>query len=434
MIFVIGCSETDVVEQQDCIPKCVQGGGLPRECAKECDVEQEQIIDGTTVQDDCIPKCVQTGKLPRDCAKECEELPEEEQIDTEIPEQTVNLDGLKLVNELVIDPGETRRPFVTVTEDKVYVIYGKNIGDSWDFILKIFDKDLKELSSKTIVTESEYGAPMDVRIGTTKDHVYLFHDTTSDTHVLLGYKFELDDNFEEVASLSEPLASAIRDRDAGVGGELIDDPIVLPTEDKLYVITRYKGAILKNADTIYKVYELDQDLSKIKEFDLDLSSVSDGGARQASVRYYDGYYYMALSTITTSEITGSQAAVDILSPTDVVIVKFDTNWNIIESKTIPGDIEDDADSYLTAFDLDEKYYYLSYKHATFDDGTKFDTPLKVYDMNYNLVASASHEGNGRPYLVVDDNLIYYALGIQDAGPMAKEGPNIPSKLYVYELE
>ena len=39
---------------------------------------------------------------------------------------------LKLLKELEIDEGETRRPLIAVTEDRVYIIYGKLNGATWD--------------------------------------------------------------------------------------------------------------------------------------------------------------------------------------------------------------------------------------------------------------------------------------------------------------
>ena len=77
IIFIVGCSPIeDKLEQDDCIPNCVNSGKLPRDCAKECGdliEEGKPPVSNDDSQDDCILKCVQTGKLPRDCAKECDE-------------------------------------------------------------------------------------------------------------------------------------------------------------------------------------------------------------------------------------------------------------------------------------------------------------------------------------------------------------------------
>ena len=431
-------SAPDPRPQQGVDQDCGDGVCLPREeamgsCPQDCEEPEPEPQPGTDPDcgdGTCQPREEALGSCPEDCGTQ--PGPPDNQ-----PPATTN--GLTLVKELTLGSGTTRRPLVAITDDRVFIIYGKENRGTWDFILEIYDKSLENmLVTKTIVSASEYGTPMDVRIGTQGDYLYLFHDAAQgQIHSLIGYKFTLDDEFEKVASLDTPLAAGIGVDDAEPGAEVVDDPIVLPTADKLYVITRYKGVIDTSADTKYKVYELTHNLEKLNEFDLDLSSVSDGGARQASIKYYNGYYYMATSTLTTNDVTGSQAAVTILSPTDVVIVKLDTNWNIVDSKTIPGDIEDDAESYLTAFDLDDNYYYLSYKHATFESGTSFDGPLMVYDKAYNLVASVIHQGNPRPQLVLADGLIYYALGTQGAQRSRDDAPEtepVPSKLYVYGLD
>ena len=432
-IFLIGCTQPD--ENTPTNIDCGDGICAPREealgtCPADCEEDTP-----TQTFEECMANCVESGKKAPECKPQCEDN-SNGTITPPIINPPTTTSGLNLVKEIELGVGETRRPLVAVTDDRVFVIYGERQENSWDFILKIYDKTLEnELVSKTIIdgSELELGMPMDIRIGVQGDYLYLFHDAVStEGHYLLGYKFTLDDAFEKVASPSTPLSSSVFWEDAKTGDELIDDPIVLPTQDKLFVITRYFGNIDKSADTIYKVYELTHDLEKVREFDLDLSSVSDGGARQANIREYNGNYYMSTSTLSTSEISGSRAAVDTLSPTDVLIVKLDTSWNILDSHIIVGEIEDDAESYLTAFGLDEKYYYFSYKHATFDGGTSFETPLKVYDKSYNIVTDITFAGSGRPQLVLADGLIYYALGIQTGGPQSS-GIVVPSKLYVYEL-
>ena len=414
--------QPDTEPANDCIPQCIQAGGKPQECILQC--EGSGPSPGPVTDPDCGDGiCQPREELQGTCSEDCDS-------------STAN--GLQLIKEIELDSGETRRPLVAVTNDRVFVIYGKYDGSFWDFKLKIFDKSLENiLVSKTIIEgeNSPYGNPMDVRIAAQGGYIYVFQDSESGlTHNLVGYKFTLDDAFEKVASLDTPLASGIKIEQAPSGTEVVDDPIVLATEDSIFVVTRYKGTISKSSETKYKVYELTHSLEKIREFDLDLSSALDGGARQASIRYYNGYYYLGTSTLVNDTLTGAQAGVDILSATDVVIVKLNTDWEIVDSHTIAGEIEDDAENYLTAFDLDEDHYYLAHKHATFESGTKFDTPLKVYDKEYNLVASVVDEGNGRPQLVLADGLIYYALGIQGShGGGPGSTPSLPPKLYVYEL-
>lgn len=171
------------------------------------------------------------------------------------------------------------------------------------------------------------------------------------------------------------IATSKNEANQGKGDEKLDDPIPLIGENSIFVITRYKTSIHSSEETRYKVYEFAKDLEKIREFDLDLSSVADGGPRQSSAMYRDGYYYMVLPT------TVGQGSNEFDTPSDILLVKFNNNWDIVESEIL-SENHADIERYMAGFEMDEKYLYLAYN---LKDDNGLSIPLKIYDNNYNLI-------------------------------------------------
>ncbi len=319
------------------------------------------------------------------------------------------------------------RPEIIATSDRVFIVYLGNISrtESKTFSIKIFNSDLsQEIATKDMVYfPTEYGGPTDIRVASDGEYLYAFYETASlitKKAFLWGAKYTLDDGFKRVA-FSGPVASSLTFDVATKGDEKLDDPIVLLGENSVFTITRYQSSLEKSAETKYKVYEYDKDLTLIREFDLNLSSVADGSARQASALYHDGFFYMAIPTTV-----GPAGPIANITPSDIVVVKFDNNWNIKESRIISTDNgdPDDAETYVTGFQADRNNFYLTYLQINIPKiNTEFTAPLKVYDSNFNLILNEivktknPDESGCRPSLEVTGERIFvgHSAGKQGDG-------------------
>ncbi|MFQ6087666.1 MAG: glycosyl hydrolase 53 family protein [Candidatus Methanofastidiosia archaeon] len=305
------------------------------------------------------------------------------------------------------------RPEVVATKDRVFVLY-LNIENLKNrrFSLKIFDRDLnKEIASKTLVpTTSEYGSPTDIRVLSDGEYLYTFYETAKrDKTYLFGARYILNDNFERVGYTGLIATSKIFTI-AEEGDEKLDDPAPVIGLGSVFVVTRIKKSMEKTGQTIYRVREFSFDLkTKLSEFDLDLSSIVDGGARQTSLIYEKSFFYIAVpTTVGVSTIP----ELDLAYPSDIVLVKLNDNWQIVESKIISANPEYN-ETYVTGFKTDGIYYYLTYNEIKM--GVEFRSPLKIYDNDFNLlkteiVKSMSMRGKGgyglRPSLEVTDDRIF----------------------------
>ena len=373
----------------------------------------------------CVPPPQPPDEITRDEVSK-DEIPDEKSKDKG---KSSTISSISLLKKVDIDTGA--RPEVVATEDRVFVIYLTNFtGGEGGFPhpthrLKIFNNDLtQEIVSKDLVyTTSEYGRPVDIRITSDDNYLYAFYETVGNEEAhLWGAKYTLDDDFEKVAYTAEPIAIGPLFTKAKKGEELVNDPIPLIGPDSVFVITRTKQTTCsKEEPTIYRVREFSFDFkTKLSESDLDLSSVADGPGRQASAIYYDGHYYMVVPS--TSE--EGAFLVDVITPSDLVLVKLDTNWNILKSKVIsqePGDVE----NFVTGFQVHNGYFFISYKQGyQVASEWAFVSPLKVYDQNLNLAFSEivkKAEGKGeslKSSLEVTDDRVYI-------GYSAGQGPPPP---------
>jgi len=346
-----------------------------------------------------------------------------------------------------VDIGAGARPEVVATDDRVFVVYLANISpqnpNAKTHSLKIFNSDLtQEIASKDLVSySSRYGSPIDVRIASDGNYLYVFSQTTFMNSYLFGAKYTLDDNFEKVAYTPEPIATGPMWLKAQPGDELVDDPIPLIGPSSVFVITRIKQeSFSKEEPMIYRVREFTSDLqTKLAEFDLDLSSVAGGSPRQASAIYYNGYYYMVVPTTTES----GDYFESMVTPSNLLLVKLNQGWEIVDSKFISQ--EPDNANFVTGFQVHNGYFFITYKQG-YKEGSKWSyvLRLKAYDQNFNLVLSdivrkaVSRGESLKSSLEVTDDRIY-------VGVAAGQGPPPPvvpistrsvvgqtAKIYVYE--
>lgn len=312
------------------------------------------------------------------------------------PEDTQNaIYSLKLTK--TIEFANSRRPKIAETDDRIFMIYGDLLDNS--FKVKIFDKSLyNEIMSKILVSRtSKYGNPTDIRVTADSDYIYIFYEVADGVKrkaYLFGEKYTLDDDFKRV-NYTGIISEGKYYSDAETGDEKLDDPIPVLGEDKVFVITRYKASFDVSGKTRYRVYEFTKNLTQIKTFDLDLSSVADGGARQSSALYYDGFYYMVLPTTN-----GESGGLAINTISDILMVKFDSDWNLLESKVISDD-HDDIERYVTGFAADDGYFFVAYNQRK---GNRLSAPLKVFDCNFNLIYKTSlASGVVNPDICARDN-------------------------------
>ena len=327
------------------------------------------------------------------------------------------------------------RPEIVVTDDRVFVIY-LSLTNPVSFSVKIFNRGMTlELASKVLVpTSATYGKPTDIRVAKTAGYLYAFYETLSDTAnrcYLFGARYSLDDAFEQVGS-TDLIATGKFFLQTTDGDELLNDPAVLVAENSVFSITRYKSSLGTEGATRYKVYEFTKDLStKTREFDLDLSSVADGQPRQTTAISHEGYYYMAIGTTV-----GPAGGIEMMTPSDLVIVKLNTNWSVVESKNISTDSSnpDDVETYFTGLAADSHNFYLDYVQIDVSaiDAGGFVVPLKIYDRDFNLVAQSTvrtkqrGENGLRPSLELTANQVF----VGNSGGTMGSGS---AEIYIYDI-
>jgi hypothetical protein len=320
-----------------------------------------------------------------------------------------------------VEIGAGARPEVVATKDRVFIVYldtAKEIGPA--FSVKIYDKDMnKEIAYRILVSASEkYGRPTDIRVASDENYLYAFYEQT-DGYLsnLFGAKYKLDDYFERIAYTQEPIVTAPAWTKEKVGDEVPNDPITLLGPDSVFVITRiYQESPSVGNPTIYRLREFSTDLKRnISQFDLDLSKLAgaEGNARQASAYYYDEYYYMLVPTTSRN---GSYAE-NMATPSDLLLVQFDKNWELVKYNNLSQD-HDDIETFVLGFEIYNDLFFITYKQ-----GMPFVCPLNVYDQNFNpilseIIKEAIKGESLRSALDVRDDRIYIGLS-------AGQGPSPP---------
>jgi len=350
--------------------------------------------------------------------------------------------SLSLIKKIALTTdaeGGSARPEIIATADRIFVVYLGNItdGSNRTFNVKIFDSNLDNMiTSKTIVvTTDKYGGPTDIRIASDGQYLYAFYETTTvSTTYLWGAKYTLDDNFQLVAYTLPPIISSLPVSQLQDGDEVLNDPAPLIGLDSVFVITRLMYSISMSGNTIYRVRQFNKgDLSKISEFDLDLSNIADGRARVTSLLFWNNSIYMALATTTSDQ--GVIENNDDGALCDIILVKMrlDTFNSLTDVQTISSE-PDDRENYITGFEADQNYFYMTYKQAVGPPIGEQRAVIKIFDTKFNLVRKeivkttswGPSGGEIRPSLEVMGNRIFSG---QSSGQGIGKGN---AEVYVYE--
>jgi hypothetical protein len=197
----------------------------------------------------------------------------------------------------------------------------------------------------------------------------------------------LTDSFDLVTETPTPLASSIPVTNAADGDEVLNDPAPLLGPNSVFVLTRLMSSLSTTGQTVYRVRELSKaDLSLLKQFDLDLSSVADGRARVSSLFYFDNYIYMALPTTVSDNNIFDNRLSDDGALSSILLVKMHSDWTfdpLTDVRTISSDAGA-VENYVNGFQTDGKYVYMSFKKSTGVVGTGEQSGIvKIFDMNFN---------------------------------------------------
>lgn len=357
--------------------------------------------------------------------------------------------SLSLIKKIAVTTdteGGSARPEIVATANGVFVMYLANIGQgsSRTFNVKIFDGNLDNLiTSKTIVTTTtEYGSPTDIRVTSDGQYLYAFYETakttsqTSTTTYLWGAKYTLDDSFTRVAYTATPITSSMPKSQLSDGGELVDDPAPLIGPSSVFVITRLKYTLATSGNTIYRVREFTKDnLTKISEFDLDLSTVADGQGRVTSLLYRNNNIYIALATTVSNQ--GINDSTDDGALSDIILIKMQQDWTFnaqTDVKTISAE-PIDVENYISGFKTDTGYFYITHKQAVGSPPSGEQIAwIKIFDKDFKLVLKEKVKsvtwgpsgGEIRPSLELIGNRIFSG---QSAGSGIGTGN---AEVYVYE--
>jgi len=326
---------------------------------------------------------------------------------TPLTSTELTISELNLLRRVEIE--KAARPEITTTKDRVFVAYlePSRIGNA--FKIKIYDSDLTgEIISKVLVTSSSsYGQPTDIRVVSDGAYLYAFYETADrESTYLWGAKYTLDDRFERVVSQG-PIAISRMFLLAKPGDERLDDPAPMLEGDNVYVMTRYKSSLAKEGETRYRLRRFDRNLNLQSEFDLDLSAYADGEARQSSIIYENGYYYIIMpTTVGGGNIIET---VEWTAPSDILMIKLDRMWNVKESKIVAKQ-EGYTEGYVTGLKSDDKYFYVTYNQVIL--GKEFSSVIKVYDKNWKVVLEEKYKtainirSGLRPSIEVNTSRVY----------------------------
>lgn len=317
---------------------------------------------------------------------------------------------LNLVRKVEIT--DAARPEIIVRDHRVFVLYLEPSVAGNAFRVIVYDENLsREIASKTLVTTTvEYGRPTDIRVVADEGFVYTFYETaTAAKTYLWGAKYALDDGFHEIENRGPIATSTIFTR-AKPGDERLDDSAPMMAGDDVYVMTRYKSTLAAWGDTRFKLRRFDRDLNLLSEMVLDLSGYVDGEARQSSIMFEDGYYY-----IVTPTTTGDGNIIDTVewtAPSDILMVKLNEQWDVVETKIIAQEAGY-TEGYVTGLQSDRLYYYVTYCQVIL--GEEFSSTIKIFDKRWNALITKKYaslqgmtgkDGGLRPSIEVTQNGVY----------------------------
>ncbi len=355
--------------------------------------------------------CGEIEKTKGFCPEDCEE----------------KIENVTLINTINLG-GNVARPEIVIDDKYAYIVYHQKSVPTHNFAVDIYSKDFSsKISEKILVSKDlKYGIVTDIRIDSDDEHLYAFYEMANgqtQTTSLFGVKYRMDIDFDLVAETGL-IAQSKTFKQSQSGDELLDDPMVLVTESEIIMITRYKEPSKPSSEMKYKVYKFTKDLVKKEEFDLNLSSIANGYARQGSIVKKGDYYYM-ITAISVGLASNPKFEFDNNVPADLMMIKLNEDWKIVGSKVISDD-ENSVETYVTGFDVENNYFYVGYKHIP-QPIINMTGMLKIYDEEFNLVTEKEVETitsdrntpdqmrlslevyADRLYYAVDNNLFIYQL-------------------------
>lgn len=343
--------------------------------------------------------------------------------------------------------GGSARPEIIATSNRVFVVYLGNITsiNRRTFNMRVFDASLASvIATRTLVeTTADYGGPTDIRIASDSRYVYAFYETHRPTFpigaktYLWGAKYTLDDRFERVAHTAGPIASSQPMGELQDGGELVDDPAPLIGPTSVFVVTRLKHSLSTAGKTTYRVREFSKDdLTKLSEFDLDLSGVVDGRARVSSLLVLGKSILIVLPTTVSDSAVNENS--DDGARSDVVVVRMGPDWSFDPSQdvhTLSAE-PDDRENYVSGFETDGRYLYVTYKQSVGVPGSgEHRAWIKVFERDFEPVYQERVKSAGwgpgggeiRPSLELSGRRMFSG---QSGGRGIGQGNG---EVYVYEL-
>jgi len=307
------------------------------------------------------------------------------------------------------------RPEIIVAPDRVFVLYLATSSPK-TFNLTIYNRDMTAIISTVVLvsTDPTYGGPTDIRVVSDGTYLYAFYETCNDVQgktYLFGVKYTLDDNFTRTA-YTGAITQSTKFTVAVAGDEKTDDPAPMLGSDEVLVMTRIKSTLAQSGETIYRFRKFNKDFLPREfspgamTFDLDLSAYADGEARQSSVLYAGGFYYITVQTaVGPSSINNDDIVWSI--PANILMVKLDSNFGVVDCKTVSTEAGY-TDGYVTGLRTDSKYFYLTYNHVKL--GTEFSSVIKIFDKSWNEVLTNKYSsvisGALRPSIEVSTKQVF----------------------------
>ncbi len=357
----------------------------------------------------------------------------------------INALSLSLVKQVTVTTdaeGGSARPEIVSTANRVFVVYLGNIINgafTRSFKVRIFDSNLDSvIASKTIVpSTNDYGGPTDIRIAAEGQYVYAFYETASvSTTYLWAAKYALTDTFDLVASTATPITSSLPEFELHDGDEVLNDPAPLVGPTSVFVITRLRYPLASSGKTVYRVREFSKNnLTKLSQFDLDLSDIANGRGRVTSLLYWNNTIYMALATTVSDQ--GVIETNDDGALCDIILVKMGRDWKFdpqTDVRTISAE-PNDRENYITGLRTDGTYFYLTYKQAVGIPPTgEQRAVVRIFDNSFTPLLTRTVQsspwgpggGEIRPSIETSGSRIF-------SGESSGEGIGTGNaKVYVYE--
>jgi hypothetical protein len=138
---------------------------------------------------------------------------------------------------------------------------------------------------------------------------------------------------------------------------------------------------------MYRVREFSKNaLTKLSEFNLDLSDAVDGRGRVTSLLFWNSNILMALATTVSDQGVNENNDDGALS--DIILVRMRQDWTFDPQKDVRAiSVEpNDRENYISGFKTDGSYFYITYKQAVGSPPSGEQIAwIKIFDRDFNPV-------------------------------------------------